>query len=328
MPKTLKELTILGTEILPGSSHKLNFNLAKLYTSTTVEVPVIIERGKKEGPVVLLTGGIHGDEINGVEVVRQMIAKKYNKPAAGTIVAIPILNIFGFLNNQREFPDGRDLNRVFPGTKTGALASRFAYQIVNEILPHVDYVLDFHTGGAQRFNAPHLRISESETESLKLAKIFHAPFLMYSTNVKKTFRATCSEMGKPYLLFEGGESKRSDKEIVGEAVDGTLRVLNHLKMLKTSIPVPDEHKESIIINKSKWLRARYSGLFHAKVPCGKRVEKDEFIATITDPYGSMRFKVKAPNAGYIINTNNAPLVYQGDAIFHISIDEKQEGDKA
>lgn len=323
----MEPLQILGTDILPGTSHKLNFNLAKLYTATTVEVPVIIQRGRKAGPVVLLSGGIHGDEINGVEVVRQMIAKKFNKPIAGTIIAIPIMNIFGFLNNQREFPDGRDLNRVFPGSKSGALASRFAYQIVHEILPHVDIVLDFHTGGAQRFNAPHLRIAKTETKSLELAKVFNAPFLMYSSNVKKTFRATCVEMNKPYLLFEGGESLRSDKEIVAEAVDGTLRVLSHLKMLRPSVVIPEAPKESTIISQSKWLRAKYSGLFHTKVPCGKRVEKDEFIATITDPYGSMRYRIKSPHSGYIINVNNAPLVYQGDAVFHISINEEQEGNK-
>lgn len=319
-----KELRILNTEILPGSSHKLNFNMAKLYTSTVVEVPVIIERGKKSGPVVLLSGGIHGDEINGVETVRQLIAKKINKPVAGTIVAIPVLNIFGFLNNQREFPDGRDLNRVFPGTKSGALASRFAYQIVNEILPHVDIVLDFHTGGAQRFNAPHLRISETETKSLELARVFNAPFLMFSSNVKKTFRATCAEMGKSYLLFEGGESSRSDKKIVTEAVSGAIRVLKHLKMLNPKISVPEAHSSSIIVSNSKWIRAKFSGLFHTKVTCGKHVVKDEFIATITDPYGTMRYKVKSPHTGYIINVNNAPLVYQGDAIFNISKNEIEE----
>lgn len=320
----LREIRILNTEIKPGSSHKLNLNMAKLYTSTVVEVPVIIERGRKAEPVVLLSGGIHGDEINGVETVRQLIAKKINKPVAGTIISIPVLNIFGFLNNQREFPDGRDLNRVFPGTKSGALASRFAYQIVHEILPQVDVVLDFHTGGAKRFNAPHLRISKNEEKSIELAKVFNAPFLMFSSNVKKTFRATCSEMGKKYLLFEGGESSRSHKKTVVEAVNGATRVLAHLKMLNPKIEVPDATKPSTIIEHSKWIRAKYSGLFHAKVSCGKHVVKDEFIATITDPYGTMRYKVKSPFTGYIINLNNAPLVYQGDAIFHISQNEIEE----
>ncbi|PZX43914.1 hypothetical protein LX97_00919 [Nonlabens dokdonensis] len=317
----LRKLKIFDTIIEPGKNYKLNFNMAKLYTSTSVEVPVIISRSKKAGPVVLITGGIHGDEINGIEVVRQLISKKINKPKIGTIIAIPVLNIFGFLSGTREFPDGRDLNRVFPGVKSGSLASRFAYQISQEILPHVDLVLDFHTGGAQRFNAPHIRISQLEIESWNLAKIFNAPFLMHGKNVKKTFRATCSDLGKPYLLFEGGMSNRSDKNVVATAVNGAIRVLDHLKMLPDQIKVPQITEESVIITDSKWVRAKYSGLLHPKVAYGKKVEKNEFIATITDPYGELRYKVKSPHAGYVLNVNYSPLVYQGDAIFHISRNE-------
>ncbi|MGB3591762.1 MAG: succinylglutamate desuccinylase/aspartoacylase family protein [Nonlabens sp.] len=319
-----ESLHILDREILPGSSHVLNFNMAKLYTATVVEVPVIIERGKKPGPVVLLTGGIHGDEINGVEVVRQIIAKKWNKPECGTIIAIPVLNIFGFLNNQREFPDGRDLNRMFPGTKSGPLASRFAYQIVKQILPSVDYIMDFHTGGAKRFNAPHIRIDKEEVRSLELAHIFNAPFLMYSRNLKKSFRSTCCEMGKIYLLFEGGQSSQSDKEIVLTAVRGAIRVLSHLKMLRTGVAVIPAMMHSIIIEDSKWIRAKYSGLLHPKLPYGKKVNKGDVLATITDPYGKLRYNVKAPNAGYLINVNYSPMVYQGDAIFNLSEHEEQE----
>jgi predicted deacylase len=314
----LKQLKIFNTVIEPGKSYKLNFNMAKLYTSTSIEVPVLVERSKKAGPVVLVTGGIHGDEINGIEVVRQLIVKKLNKPVIGTIIAIPVLNIFGFLSGTREFPDGRDLNRVFPGTKSGPLASRFAYQITQELLPHVDVVLDFHTGGAQRFNAPHLRVAQSEINSWNLAQVFNAPFLMNGSNIKKTFRGTCADLGKTYLLFEGGMSNKSDKHIVATAVNGTVRVLNHLKMLDPTVEVKKPEKESIVITDSKWVRANYSGLLHPKVPCGKKVEKDEFLATITDPYGELRYKVKSPHAGYIINVNYSPLVYQGDAIFHIS----------
>ncbi|MFT4839282.1 MAG: putative deacylase [Nonlabens sp.] len=314
----LKELKIFDTIIEPGKSYRLNFNMAKLYTSTSIEVPVIINRSKKAGPVVLVTGGIHGDEINGIEVVRQLISKKINKPVIGTIIAIPVLNVFGFLSGKREFPDGRDLNRVFPGTKSGALASRFAYQVSSEILPHVDIILDFHTGGAQRFNAPHLRVSQLEVNSWNLAKVFNAPFLMHGNNIKKTFRATCSDLGKTYLLFEGGMSNRSDKEVVATAVNGAIRVLEHLKMLGPDIPVELPKEDSIIVTDSMWIRAKYSGLLHPKVKTGKRVEKDEFIAIITDPYGELRYKVKSPHTGYIINVNHSPLVYQGDAIFHIS----------
>lgn len=314
----LKEIKIFGTVIEPGKCYKLNFNMAKLYTSTNIEVPVIINRSKKAGPVVLFTGGIHGDEINGIEIVRQLISKKINKPVIGTIIVIPVLNVLGFLSGTREFPDGRDLNRVFPGTKTGALASRFAHQITHEILPHVDLIMDFHTGGAQRFNAPHMRVSSQDAKSWNLAKVFNAPFLMDNSVIKKTFRATCADLNKTYLLFEGGMSNKSDKNIVATAVQGINRVLKHLKMLDPVIEVKTPETESVIITNSKWVRANYSGLLHPKVPCGKQVVKDEFIATITDPYGELRYKVRSPHAGYVINVNYSPLVYQGDAIFHIS----------
>jgi len=315
---------ILDTEIKPGEGYKLNFNKTKLYTSTSVEVPVIINRAHKPGPVVLIVGGLHGDEINGIEVVRQIIAKGYNKPKSGTIICMPVLNIFGFLHMKREFPDGRDLNRSFPGFKSGSLAGRFAYQFVNEILPHVEIIMDFHTGGAQRFNAPQMRVDSNYEKSLELAQIFKAPFLIHSNKLKGTLRHTCLDLGKSYLLYEGGKSSESDKQIVRVGVQGVKRVLNYLEMLDSNIELPPEVPESITVRSSKWLRASYSGLFHPKVPYGKFVEKGEYIATITDPYGSFRHKIKSNQTGYIINVNQSPMVYQGDAIFHITDNNAKE----
>ncbi len=317
----MTDLTILGTTIKAGSSHRLNFNMAKLYNATNVEVPVIIERSKKDGPVVLIMAGLHGDEVNGIEIVRQLIARGFNKPVTGTIICMPVINIFGFLNMQREFPDGRDLNRSFPGFKNGSLAGRFAYQFVHEILPHIDIVLDFHTGGAQRFNAPQLRIEPDADKANELAKYFKAPFLIQAKRVKGTLRATCSKLGKTYLLYEGGKSGNSDKQIIKIAVQGTLRVLNALKMLPADTVIPEVTEETVVIKNSKWVRAAHSGMFHPKVPYGKKVVKGEFIATITDPYGTFRHKVKASNDGYLINVNHSPMVYQGDAIFHIARNE-------
>src|SRR5690606_22663877 len=157
-------ITILGQKIPLGASMEINFNIAKLHTATKIEVPVIVKRSKKPGPTILFSAGIHGDEINGVDIVRQIIARKINKPKRGTIICMPIINIFGFLNSKRAFPDGRDLNRVFPGHSNGSLASRVAYRLINEILPDVDVVIDFHTGGASRFNAAQIRIVREHPE--------------------------------------------------------------------------------------------------------------------------------------------------------------------
>lgn len=328
MPRITKDniLEILGEKIKPGKGATINFNMAKLYTTTSVEVPVIIERSKKPGPVVLITAGIHGDEINGVEIVRQLISKGINKPQIGTIICIPIVNIFGFLNMAREFPDGRDLNRVFPGTKNGSLASRFAYQFVKKILPIADFCMDFHTGGAARFNAPQIRIKKGDEQGIKYAKIFNAPFTFHSKTIVKSYRETCAKLGIPVLLFEGGKSQDSNKEVAQHGVEGAMRILNHLGMLASKFEYPDSKTETVLIENSSWLRAKYSGLLHVKIPCGKHVEKGEYIATITDPYGKFRHKIKSSYEGYVINVNESPIVYQGDAIFHVSVSGKKEMD--
>ena len=313
-----KTLSILGHEIAPGESKIIDFNIANLFTATKIEIPVIIERAKKKGPVILLTAGIHGDEINGIEIVRQIIARKINKPKRGTIICIPVLNIFGFLNTQRTFPDGRDLNRVFPGFKTGSLASRVAYRFVNEILPFADYCIDFHTGGASRFNAAQIRVRPGDDPLLKLAKIFNAPFTVLAPNLKKTYRSICDKKGIPILLFEGGKALNNNKQIARYGIQGVMRFLNYLNMLNDGFNYPDPEYNSVIIEKTRWIRASRSGLLHTKVKINKHVEKGDLLATITDPYGKMRYKVLAPNNGYIINVNQAPIIHQGDAIFHIS----------
>lgn len=224
-------LSILGHKIALGERKTINLNIAKLYTSTKVEIPIIVERAKKPGPTVLITAGVHGDEINGVEIVRQLIRKKINRPIKGTVICIPVLNVFGFLSMDRNFPDGRDLNRVFPGTKNGSLASRFAYQFTEEILPVADICLDFHTGGASRFNAPQVRIESTDSENMELAKVFNAPFVLLSKNIDKSYRSTCAKMNKKVILFEGGKSLSNNKSVAKEGVDGTMRILKHLEML-------------------------------------------------------------------------------------------------
>jgi len=311
-------LNILGEEIPLGERREINFNVAKLHTRTSVEVPVIIERAKKSGPIVLFTSGIHGDEVNGVEIVRQIVAKGINKPRQGTVICLPVINIFGFLNSQREFPDGRDLNRVFPGTKTGSLASQVAYKLVNEIVPHVDLIMDFHTGGADRFNSPHIRITRGERVLDKLAQTFGAPFVLYSKNLNKSFRNTCYKLGVPHLLFEGGKSFNFSTSVTNTGVNGAKRVLAHLDMLATKFKVSQPKKKCVFIEKSRWVRASYSGMFRASVSVNAKVKKDDIIGHITDAYGKFHHFVKASNDGYIFSVNEAPVVYKGDALFHIT----------
>lgn len=311
-------LTILGESIEPGESKEVNFDVANLHTSTPVNVPVIIERSKKPGPTVLFTAGIHGDEVNGVEIIRQLIAKGINKPKCGTIICMPVINIFGFINLKREFPDGRDLNRVFPGSPSGSLAARVANKLIKEIVPHVDLILDFHTGGSDRFNAPQLRYTKENKELNDLAKVFGAPFVLYSKNLSKSFRTTCYKLGKPLLLFEGGKSFHINDVVTNSGVNGSKRILKHLGMLKTVFKSSKPKKDTVFINESKWQRAKYSGMFKASITIGSHVKKEDILGNITDPYGKFNYFVRASHTGYIINVNEAPIVYQGDALFHIS----------
>jgi len=311
-------LEILGEAVKLGERAKVSFNVAKLHTQNSIDVPVIIERSKKPGPTVLITAGIHGDEVNGVEIVRQIIAKGINKPKRGTIICVPVINVFGFINMNREFPDGRDLNRVFPGNKSGSLASRVAHKLMKEIVPHADLILDFHTGGADRFNAAQIRIVKNEIVLDELAHAFGAPFIYYSGNIKKSFRSSCYKLGIPMLLFEGGKSFHIDNTITNTGVNGAKRVLHHLGMLNSKFKVSRPKKQTIKILDSKWIRANYSGMFKASVSLNSQVKKGDVIGNITDPYGSFNHFVKATNDGCIFNINESPIIYQGDAIFHIS----------
>jgi len=314
----IKDIIIHGETILPGQSRTINMEIARLHTMTKLKIPVIIERSKVDGPVVLFSAGIHGDEINGVEIVRQIIVRKINKPKTGTIICIPVVNIFGFVNQKREFPDGRDLNRVFPGSRNGSLASRFAWHILNEIMPHVDYCIDFHAGGAARFNVPQIRVEPDNKKLKDLSDVFNAPFTLFSKNIAGSFRNACGKLGVTMLLYEGGKSLDLNNEVTQEGVQGAKRVLQHLGMLNIRKNAKAPERPPIYIEDSAWIRARHSGMFQNRIHAGQFVTKGDVIAVITDPFGKFEQKVKAPNSGYIINSNDAPIVYQGDAIFHIT----------
>jgi predicted deacylase len=313
-------IEVLGKIISRGKGIQLNLDIAKLHTRTNIEVPIIIERAKEPGPTLLITGGIHGDEINGVEIVRQIISNGFHKPQKGMVICIPVVNIFGFLNQTRQFPDGRDLNRVFPGSKGGSLASIFAYHLMKEIVPLADFCLDFHTGGANRFNAPQIRVNDGDDESLELAKVFGAPFIMKSKRREKSYRDSAIKLGKKVLLYEGGKSLDINKSVTKIGVKGALNLMHHLGIrdftaaLKSDLKVTDP----IIVDSSKWIRAGYSGMFRSNAVLGNLYGKGDKIGSISDPFGFFEKDVKAPVKGYVFSINHAPIVNKGDAIIHMS----------
>jgi predicted deacylase len=311
-------MRILNHKIGLGESMQVKMDFARLNTRSKIEVPIIVERGKKAGPCILLIGGLHGDETNGVEIVRQIVAKGLNKPEIGTVICIPLLNVFGFINQTRAFPDGRDLNRVFPGSNTGSLASRFAFHLMNEVIPHVDFCIDYHTGGAQRFNYSQIRIDEGCDETFELAKIFASPYIVYSKSPERTFRKSITKLGKKVLLFEGGKSLNLDKNVTKSGIQGAINVMHHIGVRNFSSQI--SHEKSVVITSSKWIRAKHSGMFRSSVSAGQKVERGIKLGSISDPFGDFESSFKNSQEGYILNSNHSPIVNQGDALFHIGFE--------
>ncbi len=313
-----KKIVILGQEIMPGKGANLNLEVARLHTYTPVQIPVIVERAKEDGPTILLMAGMHGNEINGMEIIRRMIRKGWNKPTKGTIICVPVFNILGFLSLQRELPDRRDLNRSFPGSKNGSLAAQFAYHFLEEITPVADYVIDFHTGSNQRNNFAQIRCEFEDAESLELAKVFNPPFIVNSSYIHKSLREEMHKRGKKILLFEGGRDNNIEERIVQEGLDGVKRLLDHLDIRHFRVEATHD-RVPVLITESRWLRAPHSGMFQSIVVNGSRIETDEVLGMVTDPFGKVERKIKAAAAGHVICVNESPVVNKGDALFHIGV---------
>jgi predicted deacylase len=307
-------MKINGTIIPLGENTKANLNVYYLPTGAKMEIPVHVFRSKKKGPAVLLQAGMHGDEINGIEIIRNLLKQKYfENLERGSIVVIPIVNVVSFLNSSRELPDGRDLNRCFPGTKRGSLGSRIAYDMMHKIIPQIDFGVDFHTGGQEINNYPQVRCVFDEPKSVELAKAFGAPFILNSAYRDKSLRKESAKKGKPILVYEAGESNRFNTIGITEGINGCLRLLKSLKMLDITTP----KAQSITLNDSKWIRAKISGLFRTTKKFGTYVEKDQIIGAVSSPYADLEKQLIAPSDGFLIGINNKPVVNEGDALIHI-----------
>ncbi|MEQ9303377.1 MAG: succinylglutamate desuccinylase/aspartoacylase family protein, partial [Marinoscillum sp.] len=232
----------------------------------------------------------------------------------GNVICIPIKNIYGFINCSRDVPDGKDINRSFPGSKSGSLASQVAYFLMQEIIPHIDYGIDFHTGGARINNSPQIRVKVEDPENLALANAFGTRFVLNSPFRDKSLRKEAYKLGKRILVYEGGESLRLRKNAIDEGVDGMQRVMKHLGMIAEA---PESERVPILINHSTWVRAKSAGLHFGYHRNGTPVEAKEVLGTVCDPYGTYEVKIKSPIAGHIIAINNNPVVNRGDALFHV-----------
>lgn len=308
-------MIINNVETLPGQTNRITVNVARLPSHSPIDISITVSRAKKDGPVLLLMGGLHGDEINGVETVRRIIDQGLNIPEAGTIICIPIINIYGFIHFSRSVPDGKDVNRSFPGNRNGSLASRVAYYLLHDIIPVIDYGIDFHTGGADRTNYPQIRCQLKDPVNAELASAFHAPFTINSPYRPKSLRQSAAKLGKKILVFEGGEAGRFDEFAIQEGINGALRVINHLGMSSRTLTPPPY--DNLFISNSSWIRAKASGLFQTLVAYGEAVTKNQLVGHITDPFGEFCIPLKSPATGYVIGLQNNPILHQGDAVMHI-----------
>jgi predicted deacylase len=311
-------LQIGGKSIARGETSTIRLEFARLPTGTVIDTRVHVFRGREAGPVLFLQGGLHGDEIGGVEILRRMVRKGSFAPRRGSIVVVPILNVFGFIHFSRDVPDGKDINRSFPGYRRGSLAGRVAYQVSHYLLPIIHCGIDFHTGGARRDNYPQVRYTPDSDEGKQLARAFCAPFTKPTKTIAKSFRRSCHDAGIPIIVYEAGESLGIDETSVKEGINGTLRVLAHLGIHDDA---PDRQANSIELAESKWLRAPRSGLFHPTVANGTPVQKGQVVGILGDAYGAREKPVLAHHDGWVICVNRLPVVNQGDALVHIGLSD-------
>ncbi|MDF1796381.1 MAG: succinylglutamate desuccinylase/aspartoacylase family protein [Coxiellaceae bacterium] len=316
-------LTIGGTKIHPGERITLSLPMPKLYDWTPLTMPVHVIRGEKPGPVLCVTAAVHGDEVNGVEIVRRLLKKPFLKKIAGTLIAIPIVNVYGFLNQDRYLMDRRDLNRCFPGSQKGSLASRLAHLLSTEILSKITHQIDLHTGSLYRSNLPQIRADVDHKETRHMAKYFNAPVILHSALRPGSLRHYASSLSIPFLLFEAGESLRFDEFSIKSGIKGITNVMGALKMLPKD-KMPDIKFSSQLARSSFWVRSPYSGILRFYKTLGKKVKKGDLLAVISNPTGPEEYKLLSPLSGIIIGKSNLPTVYEGAALFHIACFEKVE----
>jgi len=308
-----------NTSIEAGQEAIVKLGVGRLPSDNRLYIYAHVYRSINPGPTVLVIGGVHGDEINGVVIARNLIEDKtFERLDRGTVICVPLLNVYGFINFSRAVPDGKDINRSFPGTMTGSLASRVARTLTKKVLPHVHCILDFHTGGSSRFNYPQIRYSKKDPLAEKLALAFGAPYTIQKPIIPKSLRKVASEMGLATIVYEAGESVRLDGYSITKGMQGSKQVLGSLGMLNSPNLIRSDR--TVLFSKTGWIRANFSGIFVWSKQSGHRVAKGEPIGQIKDPFGMKTVTVHAIKDGYIIGHNNASVVNQGDALFHVGYD--------
>ncbi|WP_155516343.1 succinylglutamate desuccinylase/aspartoacylase family protein [Vibrio fluvialis] len=310
-----KPYQFLGESIPPGSKKVIELEAAKLYTHSPLSIPVEIIHGSAPGPVLMVNAAIHGDELNGVEIVRQLIDLIDPKKLKGTLITVPIVNVFGFIHKSRYLPDRRDLNRCFPGSEKGSLASRMAHTFFSQVALNCDYIIDLHTGAIHRTNLPQIRADLSNPETLRVAQAFATPVILDSPLRNGSLRSEAEKSGITVLTYEAGEALRFEPIAISAGIVGIKRVMQAIGMMRVS---RKKLPTSVIAKSTSWLRAEADGILRTVVSLGDRVERGQVLAYINSPLGNVEVEIKANKGGIVIGQQTLPLVNEGDAVFHLA----------
>lgn len=310
-------ITVGGVTVAAGTRRNLELPVARLPTDTSLSLPVAVINGAAPGPTLWLSAVIHGDELNGVEIIRQLLNLLRPRELAGAVVAVPVVNVFGFVSESRNLPDRRDLNRSFPGSPRGSLAAQLAHLFMTQVVERCDYGIDFHTGSDHRTNLPQLRVDLEDPEVGRLADAFAAPATVDAAFRDGSLRHACSRRGIPVLVFEGGEAHRFNEGAIRIGVEGTLRVLSALGM-RDGAAAPSPERPTTVVRHSRWERARRSGIVRIDVFPGQPVRRGDVLGVIADALGERRTAVRASTSGIVLGYTRNPLASQGDALVHLA----------
>jgi len=303
-----------GVQILPGESRNVNLTIGESYSGMTVQIQLHVRRAIEDGPVVFVTAALHGDEINGCGAVRQLIQDDNFQIHSGSLILVPVLNLLAFDRHSRYLPDRRDLNRSFPGTVDGSLASRMAFTIFSELVTRCDYGIDLHTASIRRTNYPTVRGDLSNPEVRRLAESFGSEIIINSKGPRNSFRREATTAGCPTIIMEGGEIWKVEPGIVATAVRGIKNVLGELKMLDAETESPPYQ---VIIEKSKWIRAERGGFLDFHIKPGDIVEKDQPLATNTTILGEEQSTLHAPFNAVVMGMTSLPSISPGEPICNL-----------
>ena len=303
--------------VAPGQLRRFELPVSRLATQTLVSLPITVVNGVEPGPILWLSAAIHGDELNGVEIIAQILGRVDPKKLRGTIIAVSIVNVFGFIEQSRYLPDRRDLNRSFPGSENGSLASQLAHLFMREIVDRSTHGIDLHTAAVHRINLPQIRANLEDETTYNYAKAFGAPLMMHSTTRDGSLRQAATKKNIPVLLYEAGEALRFDPLAIKVGVAGILGVMSHLEMYHDELA--PTIGESLRAKKSNWIRASCGGIFHLSVNLGEKVTKKQELGYITNAFGERRVPIRTKVDGIVISHIQNPLVNQGDAIINIAI---------